>query len=87
MRDTDVGDLCRMHRDSTVMATLGGVRSTEQTQEFLHANLAHWDEHGYGLWIFRDKANDHFAGRGGLRQVAIGAKRENELAYALMLEF
>lgn len=35
--------LCIMHQDSTVMATLAGVRSDKQTQKFLKENLNHWD--------------------------------------------
>jgi RimJ/RimL family protein N-acetyltransferase len=83
----DLDELCRMHRDPSVMATLGGLRSDDQTQQFLRDNLRHWDQHGYGLWIFRDKADGRFVGRGGLRHVHVGGHDEVELAYALMAAF
>lgn len=76
-----------MHQDPRVMATLGGLRSTEQTRHFLHENLDHWIRHGYGLWVFRDKGEDRFVGRGGLRQVIVGGTHEVEVAYAVMAEF
>ena len=54
------------------MATLGGVRSDLETRRFLETNLEHWQHHGYGLWVFRSRADGRFAGRGGLRQVPWG---------------
>lgn len=87
LRETDLGLLRRMHRDPKVMETLGGVRSEAQTLEFLEQNLSHWDEYGYGLWVFRTKKDGRFVGRGGLRNVRMGDSTEVELAYALMAEF
>lgn len=87
LRGEDLDELCRMHHDPRVMATLGGLRSDEQTQQFLRDNLRHWDRHGYGLWMFRAKAGGRFVGRGGLRHVHVGGHDEVELAYALMAEF
>ena len=79
--------LCQMHRNSSVMATLGGVRSVEQTRKFLNNNLDHWQQHGYGLWIFTAKADGQFVGRGGLRHVHVAGNDELELAYALEAAF
>jgi RimJ/RimL family protein N-acetyltransferase len=80
-------EFCKMYRDPTVMATLGGVRSEEQIRENLAWNLAHWERHGFGLWVFRDKAEGRFVGRAGLRHTHVGGRDEVELAYALMAEF
>jgi ribosomal-protein-alanine N-acetyltransferase len=33
----DLGELCRMHQDPKVMATLGGLPPDEQTQQFLRS--------------------------------------------------
>jgi RimJ/RimL family protein N-acetyltransferase len=73
-----------MHRDPAVMATLGGVRSPAKTRAFLRANLRHWERYGFGLWIFRDRADGRFVGRGGLRHVRLHARPEVEISYALM---
>jgi [ribosomal protein S5]-alanine N-acetyltransferase len=75
--------LCRMHADGRVMATLGGVRSEAETRQFLERNLQHWERYGYGLWLFRDRSDHRFVGRGGLRHVQIGGRDQVELAYAL----
>jgi RimJ/RimL family protein N-acetyltransferase len=83
LRPEDFETLCALHRDPAVMATLGGVRSDERTQEYLGENLEHWDRHGYGLWIFRDRATGAFVGRGGLRRVTLEDAPEIEVAYAL----
>jgi len=80
----DFSILCQMHQDSTVMATLNGIRSHEQTKQYLQHNLDHWQRYGYGLWIFRDRTNSKFVGRGGLRKIYVDGIEEIELAYALM---
>ena len=86
-RADDFDDLDRMHRDPQVMATLGGIRSAEQTTQFIDGLLAHWEQHGFGLWVARDAATGRFAGRGGLRHVLIEGKPEVEVSYGLMPEF
>jgi ribosomal-protein-alanine N-acetyltransferase len=60
--------LAAMNRDPDVMATLGGVRSAEESAEFLSKNLEHWDRNGFGQWMFRD-ASGQLVGRGGLRWI------------------
>jgi len=72
----DFDDLCNMHQDPRVMATLGGLRSAEQTQRFLRENLDHWEKYGYGIWVFRQQSDRRFVGHGGLRNVTLGGKNE-----------
>jgi RimJ/RimL family protein N-acetyltransferase len=79
----DFDTLCALHRDGAVMATLGGVRSDERTRAYLTQNLEHWAEHGFGLWIFRDRMSGAFVGRGGLRHVVLDGRSEVEVTYAL----
>ena len=78
--------LCELHRDPAVMATLGGVRPDDRTRAYLAENLAHWDEHGFGLWIFRERTTLAFVGRGGLRHLILDGQSEVELTYALARE-
>jgi RimJ/RimL family protein N-acetyltransferase len=87
MREPDLPDLCRMHRDKRVMATLAGVRSDEETAEFLRAQLAHWERYGFGWWTLREASSGTFVGRGGLRRVTVEGREEVEVGYALMLEY
>lgn len=76
--------LCRLHQDPVVMATLGGVRSDETTRQFLAENVTHWETHGFGLWILRDRASGDFAGRGGLKWIEVGGAMEIELGYTFL---
>jgi RimJ/RimL family protein N-acetyltransferase len=83
----DLGELCRMHQDPQVMTPLGGLRSDEETRRWLGTNLDHWGRHGFGLWMFRDRSDGRFVGRGGLRHVEVEGRDEVEVAYALRAEF
>lgn len=87
LRFIHLNELDRMHQDKQVMSTLGGVRSVDDTRLFILNNLHHWQRHGFGLWAFRDKTNNHFVGRAGLRKTDVEGKEEVELAYALMAKF
>jgi ribosomal-protein-alanine N-acetyltransferase len=86
LRPDYAGLLHVMHDDARVMATLGGVRTPAKTDAWLAANLDHWERYGFGIWILRDRAGT-FAGRAGLRRVAVAGNEETEIAYALMPEF
>ncbi len=86
IRETDLADLCRMHRDARVMATLGGVRDDDVSGEILAQLAAHWDQHHFGYWMARDRGSGAFIGRGGLRRVVVGGAPEVEIGYALMPE-
>jgi ribosomal-protein-alanine N-acetyltransferase len=83
----DFEDLLHMHQDEQAMATLGGVRSVEETHENLEWNLKQWENNGFGLWLFRSKVTGQLIGRGGIRRVSIGDAKEIELGFALMPEY
>jgi RimJ/RimL family protein N-acetyltransferase len=83
----DYAELCRMHRDPEVMATLGGIRSDEVSAGILAQLMAHWDAHGFGYWMAHDRATGAFVGRGGLRRVVVGGGDEIEVGYALMPQY
>jgi RimJ/RimL family protein N-acetyltransferase len=76
-----LGEVQRMHRDSAVMAHLGGVRDDEQTAAYLARNLAHWANYGFGLWILRDSDGGDPIGRAVLRHVDIEGVDEVEVGY------
>lgn len=73
-------DLVRLHLDPEVSRFLGGVRSADSTTAYLARNLTHWDEHGFGLWVLRTQEGA-FAGRAGVRYIALDGERELEIAY------
>ena len=87
LRPTHRDDLGRLHRNGRVMATLGGVRSEEETARVLAECDAHWQQHGFGLWAVRERASGAFAGRGGLKHTYVGGRDEVEVAYALLPQY
>lgn len=73
-----------MHADPTAMASIGGTRDEAATQQYLAANLAHWERHGFGIWALREQQTGAFVGRAGLRRTEVDGLPEVELAYALL---
>jgi RimJ/RimL family protein N-acetyltransferase len=77
-------ELRRMHTDAAVMQELGGVKTHADTESYLDRNLAHWDEHGFGLWIVYALEGHEPIGRAVLRHLSLGAGdwTEIEVGYA-----
>lgn len=69
--------------DPAVMATLGGVRSSDAAAAFIARSRAHWRDAGFGIWFLRDLRDGAFAGWAGLRRCDVAGERTVELAYAL----
>lgn len=84
MRADHFAELCGFYADERVMATLGGVRTPDTTRTYLEAVIQHWEDHGFGFWIFYDAATGELVGRGGLRRLEIEGTREVEVAYAVV---
>jgi RimJ/RimL family protein N-acetyltransferase len=80
LHEGHLGDLIALHLDPDVSRFLGGVRSAEATESYLAVNIAHWDRHGFGLWVLRTKSGE-FAGRAGIRHVVVEDAGEVEIAY------
>ncbi|HZV06756.1 MAG TPA: GNAT family N-acetyltransferase [Gemmataceae bacterium] len=87
MTADDLDDLTRMHLDPRVMATLGGVRSAEQTRDWLERQMGHWERCGFGLWMARERQTGQFAGRGGLHYIEIDGREEIEVGYCFLPDF
>ena len=58
------------------MAPLGGVKNETETREYLERNLNHWDAHGFGLWILRERAGGPVIGRALLRHLDVEGRDE-----------
>jgi ribosomal-protein-alanine N-acetyltransferase len=82
----DAAVLSVLHHDPRVMATLGGIRSDEQTHDFLVARIGHWERHGYGMWMFQARGDGRFVGRGGLQHIEVGGRHEIEVGYTVRAE-
>lgn len=81
LHENHLADLVALHLDPDVSRYIGGVRSAETTTNYLATNMAHWDEHGFGLWTLRSK-DGAFAGRAGIRHILVDDVAEIEIAYA-----
>ena len=80
LHESHLADLVALHLDPEVSRFLGGVRSAEVTKDYLNTNMDHWDRHGFGLWALRTHAGE-FAGRAGIRHLAVDGATEIEIAY------
>ncbi len=84
---SDLDKLINMHTNHHVMATLGGLRTEDETRDDLEWHLNQWKENGFGVWLFYLKDTKEWVGRAGLRRVEIEGHEEIELGYALMPSF
>jgi ribosomal-protein-alanine N-acetyltransferase len=69
-----------------VYRTLGGFRSREQISQTLPSYVAHWDEQGFGYYVWLDRETGELVGRGGLRIVEIAEQPEVELGWATVAD-
>lgn len=86
LREDHLADLVALHLDPDVSRHIGGVRSPETTKDYLAVNMAHWEKHGFGLWVLRTPAGE-FAGRAGLRLVVLDGREDVEIAYTFKRAF
>lgn len=87
IRADDFDLLHQMHCNPAVMATLGGLRSEDESRQTLTRFLDDWRRDGFGLWILHAKSDRRFVGRGGVRRVFVGGNDEVEAGYALIPEY
>jgi RimJ/RimL family protein N-acetyltransferase len=58
------------------------VNTDQETREFLDRKLAHWREHGFGIWMFRDESGA-FVGRCGIHRWKFEDLDEVDLGYVV----
>jgi RimJ/RimL family protein N-acetyltransferase len=86
---TDFGRIRSIHSDAGAAATLsvdGRPFSKAHTRQALHSWKKHWDEHGFGVWLFH-KIDGEFVGYAGAMHASIDGKPEVEVLYALRSDF
>jgi RimJ/RimL family protein N-acetyltransferase len=69
------------NRDERVMAFIGGTIDEARTLERYKNAFQHWDEHGYGVWLLRDRETNAVVGRAVLRHFEVNGVDELELGY------
>ena len=87
IRPDDFAVLSVLHHDPRVMATLGGIRSDDETRAFLEFKVGHWERQGFGMWMFHERASGEFVGRGGLQMIEVGGGLEVEVGYTVRAEY
>jgi RimJ/RimL family protein N-acetyltransferase len=80
-------DLRQMDQDDRFMAYLGGIRDEAGTDRYLTNNLAHWTQHGFGLWMLRDREAGALIGRAVLRHLMVDGIDEVETGYGFLPEY
>ena len=75
-----LADLIALHLDPEVSRYLGGVRSPAATETWLADSIAHWEQHGFGLWALQLHSGE-FAGRAGLRHTVLEGVDETEIVF------
>ena len=61
--------------------------SEEKTREHIRQAVDHWQQHGFGFWVFHRQSDGQFIGRGGLKIYQIDGKDVVGLAYAVMSDY
>lgn len=83
-------DLHLLHSDAHVMAILnpdGGRLPRRKTEEMVANAQQHWQQYGYGFWMFYRKESGEFIGRSGIknyRAADLQGKNVNGIAYATL---
>ena len=80
-------DLLQMDQNELFMAHLGGVRDEAGTRAYFDMNVAHWEAHGFGLWMLRDGQGGAVMGRAVLRHLDVDGADEIEVGYGFLPEF
>lgn len=69
--------------DARVASTLGGVPTPDALAGMIARQAAHWTAHGFGYWLWRDRATGAVVARGGLAHVIVGGRAEVEVGWAV----
>ena len=80
---------CRLLLDPRVGATLWARRTPPTEAEIiagLSAKAHHWDRHGFGMWLLRDRETGGMVGRGGLQHTYTAGLQDVEAAWAIVPE-
>ncbi len=87
MRPDDWIHLVHMDSDPVTMATLGGVRTHDETVSYVLQQATHWEQHGFGWWAAFERDTSEFVGRGGIRFLELEGQQDIEVGYGLLPRF
>ena len=87
--ESDLSDLLRLARDPRVATTLSLTRqppSEAEVRAGLIEAIGHWELHGFGLWLLRDRWGGALVGRAGLQHTWVTGGKEVEVAWTIVPE-
>ncbi len=85
----DAADIEALLLDPRVMKTLWPwpkPPTHDELQTGLESKIAHWERHGFGMWVMRDRITGEFIGRGGLQYTDILGVPVVEVGWAVVPE-
>jgi len=60
-----------------------GVETAAQSREFHLGSISHWEEHGYGWWLWRDRERDELVARVGIAWTTVDGDPAVELGWSV----
>ncbi len=87
MRPEHGDELAVLLRDPRVAATMfadARPPSDAELDAMMEQKLEHWERHGFGLWLLRDRDTGEMVGRGGLQHTYVGGREEVEVGWAIV---
>ena len=79
----------RLLLDPRVSATLWAqpeLPTEADVLDGLRAKVDHWDRHGFGMWLLRDRETGEMVGRGGLQYTYTAGLNDVEAGWAVVPE-
>src|SRR5690349_342261 len=76
-------------RDPHVSATLWprpGLPTEAEIVDGLAGKIEHWERHGFGMWLLRDRETGEMVGRGGLQYTFTAGLNDVEAGWAIVPE-
>lgn len=89
LRAEHLDELCRLLLAPEVVATtwpFAHPPTRADVAESLRAKVEHWERHGFGMWLLRDRASGEMVGRGGLQYTYTAGLDAVEAAWAIAPE-
>lgn len=87
--EADLPELLQLLRDPGVAATLsptGQPPGEDEARAGLIEAVGHWELHGFGLWMLRQRSDGRLVGRGGLQHTFVTGHDEVEVSWAIVSE-
>jgi RimJ/RimL family protein N-acetyltransferase len=73
-------------RVSTTLWPRGQAPTEADVLDGLAAKIDHWERHGFGMWLLRDRETREMVGRGGLQYTYTAGLNDVEAAWAIVPE-